>query len=63
MTDASPLRDHAERLDEAGRWTAVTGSRAHLMLTWGDVYAAMTPAPGRTPATLVEHATAAGPEG
>jgi hypothetical protein len=63
MTDASPLRDHAERLDEAGRWTAVTGSRAHLMLTWGDVYTALSPAPRRIPATLVKHMTAGRPAG
>lgn len=56
MTDSSPLRDHAARLDEAGRWAAVTGSRAHLMLTWRDVYAALSNDTEHASTALIAHA-------
>lgn len=53
MVDPSPVRDHADRLADAGRWAALSGQRTHLALTWAEVYTALSADGERSSTPLV----------
>lgn len=63
MVDPSPLRDHAERLADAGRRAAFDRTHRHVTLTWGDVYAALAAQAEPASTALVVHTPAAEPRG